>query len=40
LVNHLRRDQGLIVKENWQDIYDLADPGLHGVIDQLEKSVW
>lgn len=37
LISHLRNAQGLNVKENWQDVYDLADPGMHGVIDLLEK---
>ena len=37
LVAQLRNAQGLNVKENWQDVYDLADPGMHGVIDLLEK---
>jgi hypothetical protein len=37
LISHLRKDQGLDKKENWNDVYDLADTGLHGVIDLLEK---
>lgn len=37
-INHLRRAQGLRAKENWRDIYQLADPGMHGVIDMLEHS--
>lgn len=37
LISQLRNAQGLNVKENWQDVYDLADPGMHGVIDLLEK---
>jgi hypothetical protein len=37
IINHLRNEQGLNVKENWQDVYNLADPGMHGVIDLLEK---
>jgi hypothetical protein len=36
-ISQLRKAQGLNVKENWQDVYDLADPGMHGVIDLLEK---
>ena len=36
-ISHLRNAQGLNVKENWQDVYKLADPGMHGVIDLLEK---
>lgn len=36
-ISQLRSAQGLNVKENWQDVYDLADPGMHGVIDLLEK---
>lgn len=36
-ISQLRKVQGLNVKENWQDVYDLADPGMHGVIDLLEK---
>lgn len=37
LIAQLRNAQGLNVKEDWQDVYDLADPGMHGVIDLLEK---
>ena len=37
LIARLRNEQGLNVKESWKDIYDLADPGVHGVIDLLEK---
>lgn len=37
IINQLRNEQGLNVKENWQDVYKLADPGMHGVIDLLEK---
>lgn len=37
LIAQLRNAQRLNVKENWKDIYDLADPGMHGVIDLLEK---
>jgi hypothetical protein len=37
VINQLRNVQGLNVKENWQDVYNLADPGMHGVIDLLEK---
>ncbi|TPH18640.1 HNH endonuclease [Litorilituus lipolyticus] len=36
-ISQLRKTQGLNVKESWQDVYDLADPGMHGVIDLLEK---
>lgn len=36
-ISQLRSAQGLNVKESWQDVYDLADPGMHGVIDLLEK---
>ena len=36
-ISQLRSAQGLNIKESWQDIYDLADPGMHGVIDLLEK---
>jgi HNH endonuclease len=36
-ISQLRKVQGLNIKENWQDVYDLADPGMHGVIDLLEK---
>ena len=36
-ISQLRSAQGLNVKENWQDVYKLADPGMHGVIDLLEK---
>jgi hypothetical protein len=37
IINHLRNEQGLNVKESWKDVYNLADPGMHGVIDLLEK---
>jgi hypothetical protein len=37
LVSHLRKAQGINVKESWKDVYDLADPGMYGVIDLLEK---
>jgi hypothetical protein len=37
LISHLRNSQGLNTKDSWQDIYDMADPGMHGVIDLLEK---
>ncbi|CUB04180.1 HNH endonuclease [Marinomonas fungiae] len=36
-INHLRKEQGINFKENWRDVYDLADPGMHGVIDLLER---
>jgi len=36
-VSQLRRAQGLNVKGSWQDVYKLADPGMYGVIDLLEK---
>lgn len=36
-ISQLRNAQGLNVNENWQDVYELADPGMHGVIDLLEK---
>lgn len=34
-INHLRRLQGLTVRDNWADVINLADPALHGVIDLL-----
>ncbi len=37
LIAQLRNSQGLNVKESWKDIYDLADPGMHGIIDLLER---
>jgi len=37
LIAQLRNAQGLNTKESWKDIYKLADPGMHGVIDLLEK---
>ena len=37
LIAQLRNEQGLNTRESWKDIYDLADPGMHGVIDLLEK---
>ncbi len=36
-ISQLRRAQGLNVKGSWQDVYKLADPGMYGVIDLLEK---
>ena len=36
-INHLRQEQKLNKKENWKDIYALADPAMNGVIDLLEK---
>lgn len=37
LIAQLRNAQGLNIRESWKDIYDLADPGMHGVIDLLEQ---
>ena len=37
LIAQLRNEQGLNTSQSWKDIYDLADPGMHGVIDLLEK---
>lgn len=37
LISTLRRAQGLNVRKSWLDVYKLADPGMHGVIDVLEK---
>jgi hypothetical protein len=37
LISQLRNAQGLNTKASWKDIYKLADPGMHGVIDSLEK---
>ena len=37
-INHLRQLQRLVKKSCWQDIYDLADPGMHGVIALLENK--
>ena len=36
-INHLRKEQSINFKEHWRDVYDLADPGMHGVIDLLER---
>jgi hypothetical protein len=36
-INQLRHQQGLTKKENWRDIYQLADPGMFGVINMLEN---
>ncbi|WP_244900989.1 HNH endonuclease [Paraferrimonas haliotis] len=38
LINRLRSASGIRVKESWKEVYDLADPGMHGVIDLLEQS--
>lgn len=37
MIAQLRKFQGLNIKESWEDVYELADPGMHGVIDLLEK---
>jgi hypothetical protein len=37
-INHLRRDQGLVKMGSWKDIYELADPAMHGVISLLENQ--
>lgn len=34
-INHLRRVQGLTVRDNWSDVTKLADPALHGIIELL-----
>lgn len=36
-INHLRQEQGITTKESWRSVYELADPGMHGVIDLLER---
>ena len=36
-INHLRKEQGINSKENWRDIYLLADPGMFGIINMLEN---
>lgn len=36
-LNRLRREQALQRTENWEDVYSLADPGMHGVIDILTR---
>ncbi|MFD1383511.1 HNH endonuclease [Rhodanobacter aciditrophus] len=36
-INHLRQEQGITTKESWKSVYELADPGMHGVIDLLER---
>jgi len=38
IINHLRQEQRLVVKDNWQDIYKFSDPAMHGIIDMLGKS--
>ena len=37
LINRLRREQGIVAKTNWQEVYELADPAMHGVVGLLEK---
>ena len=37
LISQLRNAQKLNIPESWKDIYDLADPGVHGIIDLLER---
>ena len=37
LINQLRNEQNVKVDSGWAGIYSLADPALHGVINQLEK---
>lgn len=36
-IAELRRSQNIVVRDSWKDVYALADPAMHGVIDQLEK---
>ncbi len=36
-IAELRRTQQILVKDNWKDVYALADPAMFGVIDMLEK---
>lgn len=36
-IAELRRLQNIVVRKNWSEVYALADPAMHGVIDQLEK---
>ncbi|MEI6896699.1 MAG: HNH endonuclease [Psychromonas sp.] len=36
-INRLRQAQNLNTKENWRDIYNLADSGMGGVINMLEN---
>jgi len=37
LINKLRREQEIVAKTSWNDIFDLADPAIHGVAGLLEK---
>ena len=37
MISRLRHQQGLVIKEDWEDVYKFADPGLNGVIDMLEQ---
>jgi hypothetical protein len=36
-IAELRRAQSIVVRNSWAEVYALADPAMHGVIDQLEK---
>lgn len=38
LINQLRHEQNLIQTDDWSDVYEYADPALHGVIDMLEQA--
>lgn len=36
-ISALRRVQGIVVRDSWKDVYALADPAMHGIVDLLEK---
>jgi len=38
LINHLRREQGLLVTEDWADVFKFADPACHGVLSHCQKN--
>jgi hypothetical protein len=38
LINQLRKEQGLLNSYNWSNVYELADPALHGVLKIFEVA--
>lgn len=38
LINQLRKEQGLLNLSKWSDVYELADPALHGVLKIFEAA--
>ena len=38
LINRLRREQKLLGSSNWDQVFELADPAVHGVVHQARKN--